>query len=92
MSSKLAVWISNEFDRNAWFFAEFKGSLMTACEFIDYVIKEPGFLTLDEDDYKYINAVRESYSTMKELSHEMVKEIAKYKSAYNELLSALEED
>jgi len=92
MSTKLATWISNEFDRNAWFFAEFRGGLLAACDFIDYVINEPGFLNLDDDDRKYIAAVRESYCAMQRLSVEMVAEIAKYKAAYKELLSTFEEE
>ena len=54
MSTKLATWISNEFDRNAWFFAEFRGGLLAACDFIDYVIKDNNIMNLDEEDLKYI--------------------------------------
>ena len=40
MSYRLAKWIECEFDRNSWFFAEFKGGLQASCDFINYVLKE----------------------------------------------------
>ena len=33
-------WIERELDRNAWFYAEFKGSLKATCNFLDYVIAD----------------------------------------------------
>ena len=89
MSYRLAKWIENEFDRNSWFFAEFKGGLIAACDFIDYVLKDNDNFRLDEEDKIYIDKVRECYSNMKSLSNEMVKEINKYKEAF---FALLEED
>ena len=87
MSYKLAKWIENEFDRNAWFFAEFKGGLMASCDFIDFVLKGDDFLKLDEDDEKYITTIRECYSTLKSLSNEMIKTIGEYREAFTELFA-----
>ena len=86
MSYRLAKWIENEFDRNSWFFAEFKGGLQTACDFIDYVLKDNKNIDLDEEDKIYIDKVRESYSNMKSLSNEMIKEINNFKEAFFNLL------
>lgn len=87
MSYKLAKWIECEFDRNAWFFSEFKGGLLAACDFIDYVIKDNNIMNLDEEDLKYINEVRHCYSELKSLSNEMINIISKYKRAYIELFA-----
>ena len=86
MSYNLAKWIECEFDRNAWFFSEFKGGLMAACDFIDFVLKDNKNFQLDEDDKKYIETVRSCYSRMKSLSNEMITEINKYKQAFFELI------
>ena len=61
MSYRLAKWIENEFDRNSWFFAEFKGGLQAVCDFIDYVLKDNDNFRLDEEDKIYIDKVRECY-------------------------------
>ena len=86
MSYRLSKWIENEFDRNSWFFAEFKGGLQAACDFIDYVLKDNNNFQLDEDDKIYIDKVRECYSNMKSLSNEMIKEINNFKGAFFNLL------
>lgn len=87
MSYKLAKWIENEFDRNAWFFSEFKGGLHAACDFIDYVFKDNNNINLDKDDLKYIQEVRFCYSKLKSLSNDMIKTIDKYKRAYIQLFA-----
>jgi len=87
MSHRLAKWIECEFDRNAWFFGEFKGGLMASCDFIDYVLKDKDLFNLDEEDQKYIKTIRSCYSKMKNLSNEMIKSIEEYKKAYTELFA-----
>ena len=87
MSCKLSRWIECEFDRNAWFFGEFKGGLQASCDFIDYVLKDNEYMGLDEEDMKYIETVRSCYSTLKELSNEMLEAIGEYKHAFVELFA-----
>ena len=87
MSHRLAKWIENEFDRNAWFFGEFKGGLMASCDFIDYVLKDNELLNIDKEDQKYIKTIRSCYLKMKNLSNEMIKVIEEYKKAYTELFA-----
>ena len=87
MSYKLAKWIENEFDRNAWFFGEFKGGLMASCDFIDFVLKDNESLGLDEEDKKYISTIRSCYSKMKKLSNEMLEVIGEYKRAFSILFA-----
>ena len=87
MSQKLAKWIESEFDRNAWFFSEFKGGLIASCDFIDYVLKDNENLKIDEYDKEYITTIRECYSNLKRLSDEMVEEIGKYKHAFSVLFA-----
>lgn len=85
MSYKLAKWIESEFDRNAWFFSEFKGGLMASCDFIDFVLKDNESFKLDEEDEKYLSTVRSCYSRLKKLSNEMIEVIEEYKHAFTEL-------
>ncbi|MBQ4114089.1 hypothetical protein IJD34_01655 [bacterium] len=86
MSYKLAKWIENEFDRNAWFFGEFKGGLMASCDFIDFVLADNDFLKMDKNDLQYIRTVRKCYSNLKRLTNEMIKEIGEYKFAFTQLI------
>lgn len=87
MSYNLAKWIECEFDRNAWFFSEFKGGLQASCDFIDYVLKDNDNIDLDEDDLKYIKEISCCYSELKSLSNEMIKTIDRYKRAYIKLFA-----
>lgn len=87
MSYNLAKWIECEFDRNACFFSEFKGSLSASCDFIDYVLKDNNNIKLDKNDIKYIDEIRECYSELKKLSNDMIITIDKYKKAYIELFA-----
>ena len=87
MGYKLAKWIECEFDRNAWFFCEFKGGLMASCDFIDYFLKDNENLDLDDEDLKYIREIRSCYSDLKNLTNEMIKTIDKYKKVYTQLIA-----
>ena len=79
MSYRLVKWIEKEFDRNSWFFTEFKGGLQAVCDFIDYVLIDNKNMQLNENDLIYIDKIRESYSNMKTLANQMISEINNYK-------------
>ena len=89
MSYRLAKWIECEFDRNSWFFAEFKGGLQASCDFINYVLKDNENINLDEKDIIYIDRVKECYLNLRALTNEMITEINNFKQAF---FTLIEED
>lgn len=85
--NRLIRYIDNEFNRNSWFFAGAKGSLMAAIDFIEYVLTDETLFQMNDEEKRYIYQVRSSYSELILLTGKMKEEIQKYKEAFCELFA-----
>ena len=61
-------------------------SMMTALDFINYVLKEGDLVNLTEKETIYIDKVRDCYYELQSLMHQIKEEIEKYRQAYFEAL------
>lgn len=53
--NRLSRFIDSEFTRNSWFFAQAESGMMTALDFINYVLKEGDLVNLTEKETIYID-------------------------------------
>ena len=80
--NRLSRFIDSEFTRNSWFFAQAESGMMTALDFINYVLKEGDLVNLTEKETIYIDKVRDCYYELQSLMHQIKEEIEKYRQAY----------
>lgn len=85
MKLNITRWIESDLDKNAWFYAEFKGSLNATCRFLNYILDDKERFGLEGDDRLFLCAMRDSYYKIEQLSDEMNREISKYKNAFAEI-------
>ena len=84
--NRLSRFIDSEFTRNSWFFAQAERGMMTALDFINYVLKEGDLVNLTEKETIYIDKVRDCYYELQSLMHQIKEEIEKYRQAYFDAL------
>ena len=75
--NRLSRFIDSEFTRNSWFFAQAESGMMTALDFINYVLKEGDLVNLTEKETIYIDKVRDCYYELQSLMHQIKEEIEK---------------
>ena len=69
--NRLSRFIDSEFTRNSWFFAQAESGMMTALDFINYVLKEGDLVNLTEKETICIDKVRDCYYELQSLMHQI---------------------
>lgn len=54
MKLNITRWIESDLDKNAWFYAEFKGSLNATCRFLNYILDDKERFGLEGDDRLFL--------------------------------------
>ena len=80
--NRLSRFIDSEFTRNSWFYAQAESSMITAMDFINYVLNDKNLVELTDNERNYVNKVRECYFNIQSLTKQIKEEIEKYRQAY----------
>ena len=83
---KLARYIEHEFDRNVIFFSQAYSRAEASLDFIYYIIEDTKLINLTEEEKKYVEQIKNSYTEIMSLTKKITEEIQKYKEAYQDFL------
>ena len=83
---KLAKYIEHEFDRNIIYFSQAHSRVESSLSFIYYIIEDTKLINLTEDEKRYVEQIKTSYTEILKLTNNITDEIQKYKEAYQDFL------